>query len=42
LASHLVKVVVSFGYTYASDVKLAYDTDRKLIAVLVNDEFMYV
>ena len=38
LTCHLIEIVISFRYTCTSDIKLAYDTYRKFVAVLVDDE----
>ena len=38
LTCHLVEIVISFCDTCTSDIKLAHDTYRQFVAVLVDDE----
>ncbi len=40
LARHLLQVVVAMGHATATDVELADDPHRQLVAVLVHDEFL--
>ena len=42
LTCHLIEIVISFCNTCTSDIKLAYDTYRQFVAVLVDDKLSYI